>query len=165
MYFDILGIGFETARDLANRGARVILAVRNLQKGIEAAQNIIKTTGNHNLMVRKLDLSSLNNVRNFASEIHQSEARLDILILNAGIALTQKYLTEDNLELHMATNHFGHFLLTNLLLPLMCQTSMLKNRTSLDPVRIICVSSIAHWYVLICDGSGFRYLTNDYLMS
>jgi len=46
----------------------------------------------------------------------------------------------------MATNHFGHFLLTNLLLPLMCQTSMLKNRTSLDPVRIICVSSIAHWY-------------------
>ena len=116
------------------------------------------------MMVRKLDLSSLNNVRNFASEIQQSEPRLDILILNAGIALTQKYLTEDNLELHMATNHFGHFLLTNLLLPLMCQTSMLKNRTSLDPVRIICVSSIAHWYVLICDGSGFRYLTSDYLM-
>ena len=148
LYHDILGIGYETARDLANRGARVILAVRILQKGIQAAQNIMKATGRHNLMVRKLDLSSLNNVRKFAAEIHRSEPRLDILILNAGIALTQKYLTEDNLELHMATNHFGHFLLTNLLLPLMCHTSMMKNRTSLDPVRIICISSIAHWYVV-----------------
>ena len=124
------GIGLETARDLANRGARVILAVRNLQKGIQAAQDIMSTTGNHNLVVRKLNLSSLSNIRNFVQEINYSESRLDILILNAGIALTQKYLTEDNLELHMATNHFGHFLLTNLLLPMLCESSILKNRSS-----------------------------------
>ena len=124
------GIGLETARDVANRGARVILAVRNLQKGIQAAQDIMSTTGNHNLVVRKLNLSSLSNIRNFVQEINYSESRLDILILNAGIALTQKYLTEDNLELHMATNHFGHFLLTNLLLPMLCETSILKNRSS-----------------------------------
>ena len=126
----ISGIGLETARDLAKRGARVILAVRNLQKGIEAAQEIIQSTGNPNLVVRKLDLSSLSDVRTFAKDIYQSENRLDVLILNAGIALTQKYMTEDNLELHMATNHFGHFLLTNLLLKLLCKTSKLENRSS-----------------------------------
>ena len=72
--------------------------------------------------------------------------RLDVLILNAGIALTRKYLTEDNLELHMVTNHFGHFLLTNLLLPLLCETSISKDRQKTDPVRIVIVSSIMHWY-------------------
>ena len=70
------------------------------------------------------------------------------MILNAGVALTKKYLTEDNLELHMASNHFGHFLLANLLLGLMAETSATKTETKRDPEpsRIIVVSSIAHWY-------------------
>ena len=57
-----------------------------------------------------------------------------------------KYLTEENLELHMVSNHFGHFLLTNLLLPLLCESSIIKDRPSTDPVRIVVVSSVMHWY-------------------
>lgn len=140
------GIGFETAKDFARRGARVILAVRNMQKGIEAAKKIMDSTGNNNLVVRKLDLVSMEQVRKFAQQVKQSEKRLDILVLNAGIALTRKYLTEENLEVHMASNHFGHFLLTNCLLTLLCQSSMDQDRALTDPVRIIVVSSVMHWY-------------------
>ena len=82
--------------------------------------------------------------------------RLDILVLNAGVALTKKYMTEDGFELHMASNHFGHFLLTNLLLPLLRRTAA-RNKiiagangsaepTNVDPVRVVAVSSIAHFY-------------------
>ena len=55
-------------------------------------------------------------------------------------------MTEENLELHMVSNHFGHFLLTNLLLPLLCNSSVLKNRPLTDPVRIVVVSSVMHWH-------------------
>ena len=76
-------------------------------------------------------------------------------MLNAGVALTKKYMTEDGFELHMASNHFGHFLLTNLLLPLLRRTAA-DNMTdspngsaeprNVDPVRVVAVSSIAHFY-------------------
>ena len=86
--------------------------------------------------------------------------RLDVLVLNAGLALTKKYMTEDNLEVHMATNHLGHFLLTNLLSPLLCRTADLRanprkqlttsngsrTATTKGPVRIVVVSSVAHWW-------------------
>ena len=64
----------------------MILAVRNMTKGIEAAKDIIKTTLNTNIVVRKLDLTSLEEVRKFAHQINEAESRLDILVLNAGIA-------------------------------------------------------------------------------
>ena len=141
------GIGLETARDFAQRGARVILAVRNMEKGIQAAQDIMRTTKTNNLVVRKLDLVCLEEIRKFAQQINDAEKRLDILVLNAGIAgINRKYLTEENLELHMVSNHFGHFLLTNLLLPLLCESSIIKDRPSTDPVRIVVVSSVMHWY-------------------
>ena len=141
------GIGLETARDFAQRGARVILAVRNMEKGIDAAKDIMRTTRTNNLVVRKLDLACLEEIRKFAQQINDGEKRLDILVLNAGIAgINRKYLTEENLELHMVSNHFGHFLLTNLLLPLLCESSIIKNRPSTDPVRIVVVSSVMHWY-------------------
>ena len=66
------------------------------------------------------------------------------MILNAGLALTKKYLTEDNLELHMASNHFGHFLLTNLLTPFLAQSASAKGPD--EPSRIVAVSSVAHWW-------------------
>lgn len=141
------GIGLETARDFAQRGARVILAVRNMEKGIDAAKDIMRTTRTNNLVVRKLDLACLEEIRKFAQQINDGEKRLDILVLNAGIAgINRKYLTEENLELHMVSNHFGHFLLTNLLLPLLCESSIIKDRPSTDPVRIVVVSSVMHWY-------------------
>lgn len=67
-------------------------------------------------MSRHLDLSSLKSVRKFAADILKSESRLDVLINNAGCALVEKKMTEDGLEYQMQSNHFGHFLLTNLLL-------------------------------------------------
>jgi len=111
------GIGKETALDLAKRGARVILACRNVQKAELAKGEIIKTSGNYNVIVRELDLASLASVRTFATGILESESRLDILINNAGVAgQAEKQLTEDGLEYRMQSNYFGHFLLTNLLL-------------------------------------------------
>jgi len=129
------GIGKETAIDLAHRGARVILACRNVSKANSVKDEIIKETNNNNVLVRKLDLASLSSVRKFADEILQSESRLDVLVNNAGCAGMEKELTEDGLEYQMQSNYFGHFLLTNLLLGLLKETA---------PSRIISVSSLAH---------------------
>lgn len=75
------------------------------------------SAGNHNIFVRKLDLSSLSSVREFAEQINREEIRLDVLIHNAGMAESlRKKITEDGLELTMATNHYGPFLLTHLLI-------------------------------------------------
>ena len=82
MYNFDSGIGLETARDLAARGARLILAVGNMEKGINAAKDIVETTGNNNLVVRKLDLASIEEVRKFAQQVNDAEEKLDILILN-----------------------------------------------------------------------------------
>ena len=68
------------------------------------------------------------------------------MVLNAGIALSKKYLTEEGLELHMATNHFGHFLLANLLAPLMARSSNNKSSSNSGRGRIVVVSSVAHWF-------------------
>lgn len=78
------GIGKETALELAKRGARVIIACRNLNKAIDAANEIRFKSGNGNVIVELLDLSSLNSVKKFASKINSQEDRLDILINNAG---------------------------------------------------------------------------------
>ncbi|XP_066963661.1 retinol dehydrogenase 13-like isoform X3 [Macrobrachium rosenbergii] len=111
------GIGKETALDLAKRGARVILACRNVEKAQHVADEIIKESGNSDVVVREVDTSDLSSVRHFANEILKTETHLDILVNNAGIfAPYHRTLTTDGLELTMATNHYGHFLLTNILL-------------------------------------------------
>lgn len=80
-------------------------------------EEIIAQTKNTNVVVRKLDLSSMKSVRQFADEINRTESRLDILIHNAGMANTfGKKVTEDGLEVTMATNQYGPFLLTHLLI-------------------------------------------------
>ncbi|CAG0880650.1 unnamed protein product [Cyprideis torosa] len=132
----LLGIGLETARDLAGRGARVILACRNLEATAKAKEDIRRTVPNANLEIVSLETSSLRSVRACARDVLQKENQLDILIHNAGIrAPLERVLTEDDLELTMATNHYGHFLLTILLLDL-----IIKSR----PSRIIAVSSSMH---------------------
>lgn len=81
------------------------------------ADEIVKESNNGNIAVRKLDLSSLQSIRMFARQINQEESRLDVLIHNAGTAETfRKKVTEDGLEQTMATNYFGPFLLTHLLI-------------------------------------------------
>ncbi|XP_033126834.1 retinol dehydrogenase 12-like [Anneissia japonica] len=125
------GIGKETAKDLAQRGAKVILACRDVAKGVKAAVEI----GGENIEVKKLDLSSLESVRSFAKSVIDKEQRLDILINNAGVFMCPQQETADGFELQFGTNHLGHFLLTNLLLDLMKKSA---------PSRIVNVSSGAH---------------------
>ncbi|KAG7475370.1 hypothetical protein JOB18_029974 [Solea senegalensis] len=120
---------------MARRGARVVMACRDLTRAEQAADEIRRTTGNGNVVIRHLDLASLYSVRHFAKDFLDSEDRLDVLINNAGVMMCPKWLTEDGFETQMAVNHLGHFLLTNLLLP--------KLKSS-APSRVVNVSSIAH---------------------
>uniref|UniRef100_A0A3P8WYG1 Si:dkey-23o4.6 n=1 Tax=Cynoglossus semilaevis TaxID=244447 RepID=A0A3P8WYG1_CYNSE len=129
------GIGKETSREMARRGARVVMACRDLTRAESAAEEIREATGNGNVVIRHLDLASLHSVRQFAKDYVDSEDRLDILINNAGVMMCPKWLTEDGFETQLAVNHLGHFLLTNLLLP--------KLKSS-APSRVVNVSSIAH---------------------
>lgn len=129
------GIGKETALEMARRGARVILACRDMAKAEKVAREIRETTANKNILVKKLDLASLKSIRSFGEEIMREESRLDILINNAGIMRCPHWKTEDGFEMQFGVNHLGHFLLTNLLIDLLKKTS---------PSRIINVSSLYH---------------------
>ncbi|XP_067091046.1 retinol dehydrogenase 11-like [Osmerus mordax] len=129
------GIGKETAVDLASRGARVILACRDMTRANQAAEDIRQRSGNGNVIVKKLDLASLQSVRQLAEDILASEERLDILINNAGVMSCPKWQTEDGFEMQFGVNHLGHFLMTNCLLDLLKKSA---------PSRIVNVSSLAH---------------------
>ncbi|XP_020797309.1 retinol dehydrogenase 13 [Boleophthalmus pectinirostris] len=129
------GIGQETALDMAKRGARVILACRDVTKALIAADMIRQRSGNGNVVVKKLDLASLQSVRELAKDVEKNEPRLDILINNAGIMMCPKWKTEDGFEMQFGVNHLGHFLLTN------CLLDVLKKSA---PSRIVIVSSLAH---------------------
>ncbi|XP_012689092.1 retinol dehydrogenase 11-like isoform X2 [Clupea harengus] len=129
------GIGKETAADLASRGARVILACRDLVKATLAAEDIRERSGNGNIVVKRLDLASLQSVRQLAKDLLETEERLDILINNAGVMSCPKWQTEDGFEMQFGVNHLGHFLLTNCLLDLLKKSA---------PSRIVNVSSLAH---------------------
>ncbi|CAG9794697.1 unnamed protein product [Diatraea saccharalis] len=127
------GIGKETAKELAKRGAKVIMACRNLDAAEKVKNDIIESTKNEKVFVKKLDLSSFKSIRAFAEEIKSTEDKLDVLVHNAGYAETfRKRKSEDDIELTMATNHYGPFLLTHLLIDL------LKKST---PSRIVVVAS------------------------
>lgn len=112
------GIGLEAAKDLAYRGAKVIIASRNETKLKIARDQIQDATGNQGITYKILDLGSLKSVRNFAREV-KNEDRLDILVNNAGAVALPDRLTADDLNLTMQVNFFGTFLLTYLLLPLL----------------------------------------------
>lgn len=124
------GLGLETAKALASRGAHVVLAVRNLDKGRAAAQQI-----GGDVVVEQLDLGSLDSVRAAAAKLKDTYASIDLLINNAGVMTPPKQNTTDGFELQFGTNHLGHFALTGLLLD------------RLLPVtgsRIVTVSSVGH---------------------
>jgi len=130
------GLGKETARVLALHHAHVIIAVRNVPSGEEAAKEIIASTGNKNVEVVQLDLASLASVRAFASGFLARNLPLHCLINNAGVMALKEYSkTQDGFESQFGCNHVGHFLLTNLLL------SALKAGA---PSRVVNVSSIGH---------------------
>jgi len=124
------GLGFETARALAEHGATVVLAVRNIEKGKQAAARM-----SGNVTVLELDLSSLESVRTAAAELHAEHPRIDLLINNAGVMYTPKQTTADGFELQFGTNHLGHFALTGLLLDLLLPV---------PGSRVVTVSSVGH---------------------
>ncbi|KAG6753536.1 hypothetical protein POTOM_043606 [Populus tomentosa] len=150
------GIGTETARVLALRGVHVIMGVRNMASGRDVKDAMVKEIPAAKVDVMELDLSSLASVRKFASDFNSSGRPLNLLILlnyrndfifsivsnNAGVMATPFMLSKDNIELQFATNHLGHFLLTNLLLDTMKKTA----RESDIEGRIVNVSSEFHRY-------------------
>ncbi|HTM84691.1 MAG TPA: SDR family NAD(P)-dependent oxidoreductase, partial [Mycobacterium sp.] len=129
------GIGYHTAKALAAHGAVVVLAVRNLEKGHEAADQISRDCPDAGVKVQELDLSSLASVRAAAEALGSAHPRIDLLINNAGVMYTPKQTTVDGFELQFGTNHLGHFALTGLLLP-----RMMRVKGS----RVVTVSSMAH---------------------
>ncbi|KAH9677732.1 Short-chain dehydrogenase TIC 32 [Citrus sinensis] len=147
------GIGTETVRVLALRGVHVVMAVRNMAACREVKKAIVKEIPNAKVQAMELDLSSLASVRKFASEFKSSECivcnmepcterNYAFLSNNAGIMATPFMLSKDNIELQFATNHIGHFLLTNLLLETMGKTA----RESSKEGRIVNVSSRRHQF-------------------
>jgi NAD(P)-dependent dehydrogenase (short-subunit alcohol dehydrogenase family) len=124
------GLGFETARVLAERGATVVLAVRDVDKGTQAAARM-----GGDVTVQQLDLTSLASIQAAAAELRETHPRIDLLINNAGVMYTPKQSTQDGFERQFGTNHLGHFALTGLLLD------------RLLPVpgsRVVTVSSTGH---------------------
>ncbi len=129
------GIGKQTAIDLAEMGAHVIVHGRNENRARDAMQDIIALTGNDNLHFVVADLSSFSQIRKMADAIYRHFDKIDVLINNAGVYKTQRELSEDGYELTFVINHLAHFLLTNLLLDLIKKS---------DYKRIINVASQAH---------------------
>jgi NAD(P)-dependent dehydrogenase (short-subunit alcohol dehydrogenase family) len=129
------GLGYETAAALAGKGAHVVLAVRNIEKGKEAARGIEQATSDAQVQLQELDLTSLDSIRAAANDLRSDHESIDLLINNAGVMFTPKSTTKDGFELQFGTNHLGHFALTNLLL----------DRVLAAPgSRIVTVSSQGH---------------------
>jgi NAD(P)-dependent dehydrogenase (short-subunit alcohol dehydrogenase family) len=129
------GLGYETARALAEHGAHVVLAVRNLDKGKDAAARITADGPRGEVALQELDLTSLDSVRAASRQLRSDYDRIDLLVNNAGVMWTPKSVTSDGFELQFGTNHLGHYAFTGLLLD------------RLLPVagsRIVTVSSIGH---------------------
>ena len=108
------GLGFHTSRELARRGARVLMACRDPKRG-EAALEQVQQVGTAELV--RLDLASLASVRAAAADIAGRAPHVDVLVNNAGVMAVPRTVTEDGFELQLGTNHLGHFALTGLLLP------------------------------------------------
>jgi NAD(P)-dependent dehydrogenase (short-subunit alcohol dehydrogenase family) len=132
------GIGFETARALAEKGARVVLGCRDPGRGREAEQRLRGAVPKADARFVPLDLGTLASVERFAAELAGEEEKIDLLVNNAGVMMPPYGRTADGFELQLGTNHLGHFALTARLLPLV--------RNAGPGARIVSVSSLAHYF-------------------
>jgi len=138
------GLGFETAKRLAEAGASVTLAIRDLVKGERAAELIRSNAPKGTVQVDRLDVSDLDSVRNFADSWSSHHPNgLDLLINNAGIMAIPRRESPQGIEMQLATNHLGHFALTGLLFPAL---------VAVPNSRVVTVSSLAHKMV-----KGFNF--------
>lgn len=129
------GLGKETASVLAAKGAHVIMASRNLDKGLKARAEILLENPKASLEVKVLDLGSLKSIANFSNEVKTEHKKLDFLINNAGLMAMPEGKTEDGFETQFGVNHLGHWALTGQLFQL------LNNG---ERPRIVTVTSSAH---------------------
>ncbi|MFJ3418789.1 oxidoreductase [Streptomyces sp. NPDC086082] len=127
------GLGYVTARELARRGARVVLACRSEVRGSEAADRIVAEVPGAEAEFARLDLGDLASVREFAATFPYE--RLDLLVNNAGVMAMPYGTTVDGFETHFGVNHLGHFALTGLLLPALLDA---------PAARIVTLSSFMH---------------------
>ena len=130
-----VGVGYEAAKEFARKGARTILACRNIQKAQAAIEKIRKEIPAAPVEAMLLDLASLASVHKFTDTFKTKYDRLDILVNNAGIMWLPPGKTEDGFERHFGTNHLGHFALTGLLIDLLQKT---------PGARVVTVSSVGH---------------------
>lgn len=150
------GIGMETARVFALRGAHVVIAARNMEAAGDAKKLILESIPDANVDAMKLDLSSLESVRAFAENFIAAGFPLNILINNAGVMFCPYQLSADGVELQFATNHLGHFYLTNLLLDKIKSTA---KETGTEG-RIVNLSSIAHLHTY-AEGIKFDEINDE----
>jgi NAD(P)-dependent dehydrogenase (short-subunit alcohol dehydrogenase family) len=129
------GIGFEAARQMARKGAHVILACRDAGRAAQAIEQIRTLQPSSSLEAMQLDLASLESVRRFAGDFAAKGVPLDVLCNNAGVMAIPRRTTAEGFEMQLGTNHLGHFALTGLLLqPLLAAPA----------ARVVNVSSTAH---------------------
>jgi NAD(P)-dependent dehydrogenase (short-subunit alcohol dehydrogenase family) len=140
------GLGFEAAAALARRGASVLMAVRDMQRGTAAVERIQARVPGAELELRELDLGSLASVRSFAAAITTSRDVIDILLNNAGLMAMPAGETADGFETQMGTNHYGHFVLTQALLPAL---------EAAEGARVVTMTSVARIQGrTLADGGG-----------
>ena len=150
------GLGFETVKCLASKGATVILACRNINLGEAAVEKIKSTVEDADIMFMQLDLGSKKSIKEFSVKFQSKFKTLDILINNAGVMACPKLLTEDGLEMQFGVNHFGHFYLTILLLPL-----LIKSGTPDSPSRVVNLSSMGQFLFSPSQGIRFDDINGD----
>jgi NAD(P)-dependent dehydrogenase (short-subunit alcohol dehydrogenase family) len=133
------GLGLETAVALAAMGASVVITSRSADKGEAARKEIIDRSGSAHVEVMELDLASFTSIRACAEAFLASHPRLDVLVNNAGLILSERTETEEGFETTFGVNHLGHFLLTDLLLDRIKASA---------PARIVNVASEAHKFAI-----------------
>jgi NAD(P)-dependent dehydrogenase (short-subunit alcohol dehydrogenase family) len=129
------GLGFETARVLAGRGAHVVLACRDAARGATARDAILASHASASVAVAPLDLASLASVRACSEELAKRHERIDLLVNNAGVMRLPARKTSDGFEMQLGTNHLGHFALTGLLL---------ERLLAAPAARVVTLSSTMH---------------------
>ena len=129
------GLGKETARALASKGAEIIIAVRTAEQGKAAVKEIMAGSGSDRVSFEVVDLGSKASIRAFAEAFNAKHDTLNILINNAGVMACPFAKTEDGFEMQFGVNHLGHFLLTNLVAPALIRGA---------PGRVISLSSRGH---------------------
>lgn len=130
------GLGAETARALASKGATVVITARDIEKARSAVDAIVASTGNDDITIESVELGSLASICEFGERWNTNHERLDLLINNAGVMACPQDTTSDGFERQFGTNHLGHFLLTGLVAP-----TLLANGSG----RIVNLSSRGHF--------------------